>query len=281
MTEHYSIIQMADRTKIRLGIFEPESAPKGVIQLIHGFGEYIGHYLPVIEFFVEAGYACVMHDQRGHGVLAAAKPKIRGYAKDYSKFLTDCLEVRNIIANKFPNLPVFLFGHSLGGNIVLNLLLTQSENQKRYQKAIVESPWLDLANPPAKITQILAKNAGKISSKLRVHSNLDLDVLIHDKKVAHLITKDGIFHDLISLRLFSQIKEAGESVQNKAAELELPTLLFCAENDRICSAPAMRAFAEKADEKLEFVEIKDGYHVLHHDTQAQFFLEKCAKFLES
>ncbi len=281
MTGTYEFLEMADGEKIRLGLFIPEKQPKGVIQLIHGFGEYIGHYLTVIDYFVSENFACVMHDQRGHGILAAESPKKRGVAENYQKFLDDALEVREIITQRFPNLPIYLMGHSMGGNIILNLLLKEPKNQQFYQKAIVESPWLDLAESPAKVIQILAKIGGKISPKLKVHTGLKLEAIAHDAELVKQVTKDGIYHDILSLRLFTQIKEAGEFAQENATALKIPTLLFCAERDGICSAPVIRNFAENVGDNLKFVEISDGYHALHLDTQAQQVLAQMRDFLEN
>ena len=114
---------MKDHYRIRLGIFEPDQKAKAVVQLVHGFGEYTGHYLYLINELVNAGFVCLMHDQRGHGVLAAANPKLQGRARAYESLISDVLEVRKIIGKKYPKLPVYLFGHSMGGNISLNVLL--------------------------------------------------------------------------------------------------------------------------------------------------------------
>ena len=56
---------MKDHYRIRLGIFEPDQKAKAVVQLVHGFGEYTGHYLYLINELVNAGFVCLMHDQRG------------------------------------------------------------------------------------------------------------------------------------------------------------------------------------------------------------------------
>lgn len=279
MKERYEIISMRDHYKIRLGIFEPQRAPKGVVQLIHGFGEYTGHYLYLINDLVNAGFVCLMHDQRGHGILAAARPKMQGRAQNYDKFLSDCLEIRKIISKKYSRLPVYLFGHSLGGNIALNLLLRNPQIQNSYQKAVIESPWLDLAHPPAKIIQSIAQVAGKISPHFRIRTRLKVAGISHHQDLVDLVTKDGIYHDFLSLRLFSQIMEAGRYAQNHAKDLTLPTLLFCGGQDAICSAPAIRRFAQQAGENVIYDELPEAYHALHLDTDARQFLNKMKDFL--
>lgn len=58
MKKQYEIISMKDHYRIRLGIFEPQEKAKGVVQLVHGFGEYTGHYLYLINELVNAGFVC-------------------------------------------------------------------------------------------------------------------------------------------------------------------------------------------------------------------------------
>ncbi|MFC4652198.1 alpha/beta fold hydrolase [Lactococcus nasutitermitis] len=276
MSEKYEFLEMADGEKVRLGFFEPNDEIKGVIQIIHGFGEYIGHYLTVIDFLTKLGYVCVIHDQRGHGVLAKEFPKTKGIAENYEKFLSDSLEIREWIGKHFSEFPVFIFGHSMGGNIVLNLLIKYPQI---YQKAVIESPWLDLAEPPLEIVQVLAKFLGKISPNIRIHTHLKVEAIAHDTELVKAMTEDGFYHDVLSLRLFTQIKEAGKYVQKHAKELNTPSILFCAEQDGICSAPAIRDFAKNTGDNVKFVEIAGGYHALHLDTQSQEFLVQMTEFL--
>ena len=167
----------------------------------------------------------------------------------------------------------------MGGNISLNVLLRNVENQKLYQKAVIESPWLALTNPPAIPLQKLAQVLGKFNSKIRVRTGLKVDAISHRSDLVDLVTKDGIYHELLSLRLFSQIMEAGRFAQSQAEQLKIPTLLFCGEEDQICSPLAIRSFAENAGANLELVEVAEGYHALHLDTKADAFIDKMKAFL--
>ena len=279
MQERYEVISMKDHYKIRLGIFEPKIPVKGVVQLIHGFGEHMGPYLPLIHFLVDSGFICIMHDQRGFGTLAAENPKKRGRAKHYEQFLSDILEIRTIIGKKYANYPVYLFGHSMGGNIALNLLLRETENQSLYQKVILESPWLTLTHPPHVLLQKTAKIIGKISPDIRIHSGFDFDSVAQKPELARTVVNDGIHHDFLSLRLFSELSEAGLFALNTSPNLKIPCLLFCGEKDKVCSPDAMRTFAQNAGKNLNFGEIKEGYHALRLGKSSQEFFEKTRDFL--
>lgn len=66
-----------------------------------------------------------------------------------------------------------------------------------------------MTNPPAIPLQKLAQVLGKFNSKIRVRTGLKVDAISHRSDLVDLVTKDGIYHELLSLRLFSQIMEAG------------------------------------------------------------------------
>ncbi|WP_374285013.1 lysophospholipase [Lactococcus sp.] len=274
-------IKANDGHDIRVGIFEPDTQAKGIVQLVHGFGEYIGHYVTVIDFFVGQGYTCVMHDQRGHGAYASKDPSQRGVSKAYDLFLEDLARVRDLIAQDFDSLPVYLMGHSMGGNIVLNFLLRQEENQQRYEKVIVESPWLDLAEQPPKMAQKIAAIIGKLNPKIRVHTGLRVDLIAHDVDMVKSVVDDGYFHDLLSLRLFTQIKEAGQFALAHAQNIHVPLLLLGAEEDGIVSIAAIRQFAATANPNITYLEIKGGYHALHIDTEAETTMKKILEFIQA
>ncbi|MDR2977014.1 MAG: lysophospholipase [Streptococcaceae bacterium] len=281
MRETISVQTMSDGKKVRLALYQPsQTEGKYVIQLVHGFGEHMGQYQDLISKLVNMGYVCVIHDQRGFGELAAQNKKLQGVTNSYDNWTSDVLEIRKTLIEKnFPNLPVVLFGHSMGGNIALNILLKEESAAQLYAKAIIESPWLRLAEPPAKIVTGLAKALGKISARFAVPTGLKMQYVIHDQALVKQVVNDGIFHTRLSMRLYGQIAEAGEYNLAHADRLLVPTLLLGAQEDHIVSIEAIREFASKASPKLQYSEIPYGYHLLHADDVWKEFMAEIEHFL--
>lgn len=99
--------------------FEPETQPKGVIQFVHGMCEHKGRYEEMMEFFVNNGYITVAYDQRGHGETAFIKENLGWFGDNTGKgIVEDAYAVTKEIKIKYPNLPVVLFGHSMGSMVV-------------------------------------------------------------------------------------------------------------------------------------------------------------------
>lgn len=96
-------------------IWEADDA-KAVIMLCHGMAEHIERYDDFASFLANHGYIVVGYDQRGHGKTAGSVENL-GYMSDDDNFkaLVDDLHKTNeMIKEKYPNMKVFLFGHSMG-----------------------------------------------------------------------------------------------------------------------------------------------------------------------
>ena len=100
-------------------VFEPTAQAKGVIQFVHGMCEHKGRYEEMMTYFTANGYICVAYDQRGHGQTAKNKEDL-GYFGDKTGrgIVEDAYAVTQEIKRRYPNLPVILFGHSMGSMIV-------------------------------------------------------------------------------------------------------------------------------------------------------------------
>lgn len=97
-------------------IWRPEGTPKGVIQITHGISEYIGRYAPFASFLAEQGYVVVGHDHLGHGETANHRRELGFFADrgGWHYVLEDVRRVHLEMADRFPQLPYVLMGHSMG-----------------------------------------------------------------------------------------------------------------------------------------------------------------------
>lgn len=99
-------------------IYVPACKPKGIVQLIHGFGEHSRRYFHMIVQFMEAGYIVAADDHVGHG-KTALENNIWGDwgAMGCHTMMEDEYTLTLLVKEKYPNLPYFLFGHSMGSFI--------------------------------------------------------------------------------------------------------------------------------------------------------------------
>ena len=120
--ETFFIPGATDGIQLCTVLIAPET-PKAVVQFVHGMAEHKERYFPFMNYLVENGYACVINDLRGHGASVSSQEDLGWLGKDGMTGLVDDEHlVTDWIKARFPGLPVFLFGHSMGSMIVRSYL---------------------------------------------------------------------------------------------------------------------------------------------------------------
>ena len=251
-------IKLKNGQVLRGFIMSPRERIRANIIFVHGVGEHIQRYSAWAELLNKEAVGFTGVDLPGHGRSDGARGNIKSYA--LTDEMIDILYYSSI--NTFPEIPVFLYGHSLGGGIVLDYLLRKKPEIKG---AIVTSPWLKLSYEPAKSKIVLASILKYILPGLVQPSGLVFDHISHDREVVEMYKADPLVHDRISVGLFhSAMSSAANSLAN-AGELNVPLLLMHGADDRICSPEGSRLFAAKAP--MTELKIWDGgYHELHNET---------------
>ena len=94
----------------------PDGEVRAVLQIAHGVAEHIYRYAPFMEFLAENGFVVVANDHLGHGKTAENEQELCFFAeKDgWNDVVSDMDTLHKLTAAKYPDVPYFLFGHSMG-----------------------------------------------------------------------------------------------------------------------------------------------------------------------
>ncbi len=118
MLHEVSFKSFNERDEIQGWIYVPAAKPKGIVQLIHGFGEHSRRYIHMISAFLDAGYIVAADDHTGHGKTAMVNNVWGDWGdKGPHTMMEDEHTFKGIVCEKYPALPYFLFGHSMGSFI--------------------------------------------------------------------------------------------------------------------------------------------------------------------
>lgn len=131
--------------------------PKGVILLSHGFTETAEKYLELIYYFVTHGYTVYQPEHCGHGRSYRLTEDLSlVYIDRYSRYVEDLLAVADMAKEAHPQLPLYLFGHSMGGGIAAAAL---AERPELFQRAVLSSPMLRplTGSTPWPVAKLLAR----------------------------------------------------------------------------------------------------------------------------
>ncbi len=126
--EKFTVCSSYDELPLSALLIAPEKEAKGIVQLVHGMAEHKERYEELMTFLAQNGYVCVIHDHRGHGESLRSKED-RGFMGDYDgkAIVEDVVLVSEYVKKQYPNLPLILFGHSMGSLIVRCYAQTHDE----------------------------------------------------------------------------------------------------------------------------------------------------------
>jgi len=129
MKKYISFESADGRTDLNVVMWLPNGRPRAAVQIIHGMAEFIERYDAFARFLNEHQIMVIGHDHLGHGDSVDAEHPLYGYfSKGNSPDIltSDTANVTAYLKKRFPTLPLFLLGHSMGSFILRNYLQTQT-----------------------------------------------------------------------------------------------------------------------------------------------------------
>lgn len=248
--------------------WEPQGKPKAVVCLVHGLGEHTGRYAHVGKALNDAGYALFGFDLRGHGQTGGA----RGHFPSLDAVMQDIRQFVQFQSRNHPELPIFLYGHSLGGLLALAYAIRHPDG---LQGVIVTGAGLRSALQEQKGKIALVKLLGSLLPTLVVKSELEVAGLSRDETVVRAYVNDPLVHDKTSLGLGKAGLTAIDLCFARAREFKPPLLIMHGKADRITYPSGSEDFARLAGETNKDVTLKlwEGmYHEIHNEPeQAEVF----------
>ena len=259
------ILRKLDKGIIRGYSWEVDD-PDKVICIVHGIGEYGGRFDRVAERFRADNMAVFALDLRGHGESVGKK----GDCAPRSKVLEDVSALIEYAQDKHPDKKLVLYGHSMGGNIVLDYRGRGMLNDVP-SGYIISAPWVRLVRKvPAPLYKMIKLLSGLVPS-LTIGSEVNENDLGHPESVKPY-KANPMVHNRISIQCAVDgfdtglALEDGSAVDNRRAA-DIPTLIMHGSEDRICDIEGTRRIARRLEDigdNIEFVEWKGLYHEIHN-----------------
>ncbi len=235
---------------------DDEDAVQAVIVLIHGKGEHSGRYRHLAGNFTAGGIAVMAFDQLGHGLTEGK----RGHADSYEELMDGIDRLLEEAQTRYSGKPIFLYGHSMGGNIMINYVLRR---RPQLAGAIATGPWLKLAPSDKPLPLVIWSRVAKQMKRKR--PSAPPTYLTSDPDMLARLTADPLGHGKFSAKLFFAIRRAGLWALEHADELSVPMLILHGGDDTVTSLEASRHFSERADRLCTFQEWPGLRHELHNE----------------
>ena len=242
---------------------------EAILVIVHGLGEHIGRYKPFAEFFNTKNITVLGADLTGFG----QSPGKKGHGVDIAEMKSIVKAKITYAAAQFPDIPIYVFGQSMGANIALNYQLTESD--QRVAGYIAASPWIQTGSPLSPLLIKAAKVLSKIAPKVTKSNELIVEGISDLESEVKLYVDDPLVHDRISFGFGYSMYLAAEFLNNYSeGGVKVNTLLSHSKDDILTSAAASSAFAKRNPDKLEFIEKEHLHHELHNSSQRSKILEE-------
>ena len=253
-------------TKIFFQEYQPSDTPKGVITIVHGLGSHSSRYTHFANFFTQNGYTLLGFDLPGHG----HSDGIRGHADSYDEILDIIQHFLDYVLHQYPELPQYLYGHSMGGSLVLNYLITRKNNLKA---AIASSPGLSPAKTPGAAKYFAAKMLSTVYPTFQIENDLDISGVSRDPSVIQRYQEDPLVHSKISARLAFELVNKGQLILRNADKISLPLLVMQGTADRLVNPHINQLFAQDTNPLITYKEWEGLYHELHNEPEKEEVLD--------
>lgn len=239
--------------------WEPEEiAPEAVVCLVHGLGEHTGRYEGVAEALTFSGFALMGADLRGHGRSEGK----RGHFASIELVMQDMDILLEQAGRRYPGRPLFLFGFSMGGILVLHYGL---KRRPALQGVISSGPGLRTVLEKQPVKVYLAKVLGALFPEVSLSSGLNADALTRNENVVQAYETDPLVQHKVTLGFGKTMLAVNKWTLEHAGEFSLPLLIMHGKADKIAFVSGSTDFAKRAGDKCKLVVWEDALHELHNE----------------
>jgi alpha-beta hydrolase superfamily lysophospholipase len=247
--------------------------PQAILFILHGIFEHGARYEHVAKHLNRANIGVVAFDYRGHG----RSPGEQGYIEHWSTLVEDVDQWVKRCRLEFSDVPQFIFGHSLGGLLLMSYLAT---HRPAFRGVILSSAALkvkeDLSPLLQKLAPMLASLAPKLKTikldpKLISRDQVEIDKYIHDPL---------IYHGRIAAQTGNETLKATKTIGASFGNFDWPVLIMHGTDDGLTEPSGSKEFYEKAHTKDKTLKLYEDYrHELVNELGREVVLEDLKQWI--
>lgn len=247
--------------------------PRAWVVVVHGLKDHSGRYGPLAERLNREGIGVSALDLRGHGRSGGP----RAHVRSFDDYLSDLAAYVGLVQAAHPGVPLFLFGHSMGGQIAVRRLLRQPE---AFRGAILSGPALAAARPVSGGARAVTKFLAAVVPRARILGLDDHDFSRDPSTLRENAADPLIFHGKATARLASGLLEGIEQLGAQFGSLRTPFLVLHGEQDRLTGIGGSRELVERASSEDKTLKVYPGlFHDLLHEPERGTVMDDLANWL--
>lgn len=251
-----------DGIKLYFQCWQTDQNLKGIVCMVHGLGEHSGRYTHWAALLNQAGYDYLAYDLRGHGKSGGQ----RGHVSSFDDYVKDTDILIKEAQERYPGIPLFLYGHSLGGIIVNYYVLLR---KPQLNGVVVTALSNRTSLQDQKIKVILSKVLGSIVPKMSIATGLVPATISRDQEIVERYVNDPLVHDQVSVGWGKSALETIAWTDHHVGEWTLPVLFMHGEDDQLGFADGSREFAGKIKGDCTLKIWTGLYHEVHNEPEKE------------
>lgn len=272
MEHHESTHTARDGSSIYWQEWLPDGEPRAALVLIHGLGEHSGRYPHLAQRFTDRGIAVFSQDNRGHG----RTPGTRGDMA-LPDAVSDVGELLDEVQVRYPDLPVVIYGHSLGG--LISMTYTVQNCPDCVVAQVASAPALDSELREQRVKFTLANVLGGVLPHVILDTGLDSEGISRDPKVVAAYNDDPLVHGKGSVGLAKQTFTAMDEMMRQTT-FPVPLLIIHGTDDHLTIPQASKRFVENAYGDITLIEYEGMYHEPHNEPEQEEVFDDVMEWLE-
>lgn len=267
--------RMADGTLLRTLHWGPVVEPWAMALIVHGLGEHGGRYGTVAGPLTAAGIDVNAYDHRGFGGSAGR----RAYVDRWGQFHDDLQERIEALRADHPDLPLILYGHSMGGLIAAGYVLSDRERPLP-ELLVLSAPGFD--STIAGWKQAVASSLDRVVPRMRISNGPIRDGLSHDPAVREAYVRDPLCQTASTVHFGHEAIAEQRRVREAIDALErmpVPTYVFHGSGDPVVPVSASEPIGRRGNVTRH---VHDGLrHETHHEYEHDHVMAEVVEWLEA
>lgn len=242
----------------------PSAVLRGVIVLVHGYAEHHGRYQPFIGRLLAAGYAVYALDHEGHG----RSEGLRGYVSSFDHLIADLHRFRLAAVTRHAGVPVFMFGHSMGGLITL---VYGTRHAEGLAGLIVSGAAVITDASASALVLRIGLILNRLAPRLPLVQLAPPDQLTHDQALVAAFNADPlVYHAPMRVGTGIQMREGAAWLRAHFDRLTLPTLYLHGTADTVVTVEGSKLAYAQAASTDKTLKLYDGlYHEILNEPERE------------
>lgn len=237
------------------------ASPRAALLIVHGMAEHRGRYVDAAQRLTQHALACFTFDLRGHG----DSPGNRADIDSFQTYVDDLLTIRASIARSHPQLPLFLWAHSLGTIVAIRSV----EQDGAELRGVITSgcPIAAFQRVPAPLRGVLVALCTPFSG-LQVSPGLGADQLSHSREVQARYVADPRIPGKVTVRLLIALESACRAALDEAGSIVVPWLAMHGAADNIAPPQGSKQLVAALGSSDKTLELFTGMrHEVHNEIE--------------